>query len=64
MTNILVKSGVKVKLNELAAKDFNEDVNVSGDFTEELEKELEQYLAKVVGRTIQNNRKTVQGKDL
>lgn len=64
MTEVVKNSKIKEMLNELASQEYGQSVNMSGDFPEELEKELETLLAKTVRRSLENGRKTVQAKDL
>lgn len=54
MANLIVKSAVKEQI----------DQNVSSDFYDELEGEVEQVLADAAQRAIDNDRKTVQPRDL
>jgi histone H3/H4 len=55
MTDLIVNSGVKDALTEK---------NVSGDFYEALEQEVEQILNDAADRAEANDRKTVQPRDL
>jgi histone H3/H4 len=54
MTNLIVKSAVKEQINQ----------NVASEFYDELEGEVEQVLADAAQRATDNDRKTVQPRDL
>jgi len=56
MADLLV---VKAKI-----KDFVGDMNVAGDFAEELSKKVEKMVKDAAERASANGRKTVQAKDL
>ncbi len=45
-------------------KEYAEGMNVSGDFADALDKEVESLIKKAVERCKANGRKTVQGRDL
>lgn len=55
MTELIVKSAVKEAL---------EDNNVSADFYDALDEEVEEILEEAAGRAEANDRKTVQSRDL
>jgi histone H3/H4 len=55
MANLIVKSAVREQLA---------DQNVSSDFYDELEGDVEQVLADAAQRATDNDRKTVQPRDL
>lgn len=45
-------------------KEYAQDLNVSSDFAEALDKELEALIKKAVERAKANGRKTIQARDL
>jgi len=55
MANLIVKSAVKAKLNEM---------NVSSDFYDALDEDVADLIETAARRAEANNRKTVQSRDL
>ena len=55
MTNVIVKAAVKEELS---------DVNVSSDFYDALDEEVTELLEDAARRADENDRKTVQARDL
>lgn len=56
---------VRSRIKEVVLKYGKDKINnVSGDFSSELSKKVEELIAQAVKRAEQNNRKTIQSRDL